>query len=129
GSSAEHVAADVGQPKSGALDRDADRPRSGRSERRVIVASHPARGSLQQAIVADGFVFVRGAVMQRLIAELHPLSDKREFAASWNDLHLDTYMADGGRYRRRRFAVYVADAASIEREPHQPHYQTRDYNA
>ena len=95
----------------------------------MIVASQPARGSLRHAVAADGFVFVRGAVVQQLLAELHRLSDRRDFTASWNDLHLDTYMADGGRYRRRRFAVYAADAASIEREPHQPHYQTRDYNA
>ena len=95
----------------------------------MIVASHPARGPLRQAIVADGFVFVRGPVMQRLLTEMHPLSDEDAFAPSWNDLRLDTYMADGGRYRRRRFAVYSADGASIVREPHQPHYQSRDYNA
>jgi len=27
------------------------------------------------------------------------------FAASWDDLELDTYLADRGRYRRRRHAV------------------------
>jgi hypothetical protein len=38
-------------------------------------------------------------------------------------------MADGGRYRRRRHAVYAASTeASIARAPHQPHYQSRDYN-
>jgi hypothetical protein len=39
-------------------------------------------------------------------------------------------MADGGRYRRRRHAVYTAAAnGAIERAPHQAHYQSRDYNA
>ena len=39
-------------------------------------------------------------------------------------------MADGGRYRRRRHAVYAAAAGgAIVRAPHQPHYQSRDYNA
>ena len=39
-------------------------------------------------------------------------------------------MADGGRYRRRRHAVYAAAAGgTIVRAPHQPHYQSRDYNA
>jgi len=39
-------------------------------------------------------------------------------------------MADGGRYRRRRHAVYAARAGgAIVRAPHQPHYQSRDYNA
>src|SRR5262249_20103651 len=33
------------------------------------------------------------------------------------------------RFRRRRFAVYAADAdGSFAREPHQPHVQAREYN-
>ena len=51
-----------------------------------------------------------------------------EFAKSWDDLGVDTYMADGGRYRRRRFAVFRATNEGIARKPHQPHYQSRDYN-
>lgn len=55
------------------------------------------------------------------------------FADSWNDLGLDRFMADGGRYRRRRFAAFSVspnepDGASVVRKPHQPHYQSRDYN-
>jgi len=52
------------------------------------------------------------------------------FAESWNRLELDTYMADGGRYRRRRYATLSAAAASADLhiEPHQPHYQSVDYN-
>ena len=39
-------------------------------------------------------------------------------------------MADGGRYRRRRHAVFAATADGDQaRLPHQPHYQSRDYNA
>jgi hypothetical protein len=37
-------------------------------------------------------------------------------------------MADGGRYRRRRFGVFRAAPGGITRKPHQPHYQSRDYN-
>lgn len=50
------------------------------------------------------------------------------FADSWNDLGLDRFMADGGRYRKRRFAAFSASPDSIARKPHQPHYQSRDYN-
>jgi hypothetical protein len=50
------------------------------------------------------------------------------FAASWNDLGVDAYMADGGRYRRRRFAAFAVSEKGIIRKPHQPHYQSRDYN-
>jgi hypothetical protein len=38
-------------------------------------------------------------------------------------------MADGGRYRKRRHAAFRADAGGITRKPHQPHYQSRDYNS
>ena len=37
-------------------------------------------------------------------------------------------MADGGRYRRRRFAALRASPSGIVRKPHQPHYQSQDYN-
>jgi hypothetical protein len=58
------------------------------------------------------------------------LSDWQTFADSWNNMPLDEYMADGGRYRRRRYAVLSSQAGSnqITLEPHQPHYQSLDYN-
>src|ERR1700704_1944917 len=37
-------------------------------------------------------------------------------------------MADGGRYRKRRHAVFAVTAAGVVRQPAQPHYQSRDYN-
>jgi len=85
--------------------------------------------SLQSAIAGNGFAFVAAAAMQPLLAASGPLSDWDAFAASWDDLALDTYMADGGRYRRRRHAVYTAGDEGIVRMPHQPHYQSRDYNS
>lgn len=58
------------------------------------------------------------------------LKDWDAYADSWNDLGLDRFMADGGRYRRRRFAAFSATADGVvERKPHQPHYQSRDYNS
>ena len=57
------------------------------------------------------------------------MADWPAFAASWDDLGLDTYMADGGRYRKRRHAAFGARAGEpIDRKPQQPHYQSRDYN-
>src|SRR5580765_634303 len=68
--------------------------------------------------------------MRTLLTGAGSLADWPAFAASWNSLELDHYMADGGRYRRRRHAVFSAAAAgAIVRAPHQPHYQSRDYNA
>ena len=54
--------------------------------------------------------------------------DWRALASSWNDLGPDLYMADGGRYRRRRHAAFIVKNGIAERKPHQPHYQSRDYN-
>ena len=48
---------------------------------------------------------------------------------SWNDMPQDQYMADGGCYRRRRNATLSTSAdGAIKLEPHQPHYQSLDYN-
>ena len=78
-------------------------------------------------IETAGFAFVRQPEMAPLLDNTG-LSDWGSFADSWDDLGVDTYMADGGRYRRRRFAAFRATAGGIVRKPHQPHYQSRDYN-
>lgn len=84
---------------------------------------------LATILAGTGFAFVPAAALREALAAQGPLTDWDAFAASWDDLGLDTYMADGGRYRKRRHAVFVADAAGIRRKPHQPHYQSRDYNS
>ncbi|MCR0981343.1 2OG-Fe dioxygenase family protein [Roseomonas populi] len=51
------------------------------------------------------------------------------FAASWDDLRPDTYMADGGRYRLRRHAIYTAAPGTpLARAPHGPHFQATRFN-
>ena len=88
----------------------------------------PVLAPLAETVAREGFAFLEGADMRALLQGCGPLTDWDVFAASWDDLGLDTYMADGGRYRKRRHAVFAADAAGIRRKPHQPHYQSRDYN-
>jgi hypothetical protein len=88
-----------------------------------------AAPSIQAAIQRDGYAFVDGPVMRELLAAAGSLGDWEVFAGSWNTLALDTYMKDGGRYRRRRHAVFGTDGdAPLVRGPHQPHYQTLEYN-
>jgi hypothetical protein len=82
---------------------------------------------IARLVAKDGFALVRGPAM-RGVLEYAGLADWDSFAASWNDLGVDKYMADGGRYRRRRFAVFRATQEGVARKPHQPHYQSRDYN-
>ena len=91
----------------------------------VTVASS---ASLQSAVAQDGFAFVQGAAMREILMPWGARSDWPRFADSWNDLEVDTYMADGGRYRRRRYAVFTVDPHGIRRERHQPHFQALDYN-
>jgi hypothetical protein len=79
------------------------------------------------AVERNGFAFVRAPEMRAVLDEAG-LADWDSFAGSWDDLGVDMYMADGGRYRRRRFACFRAGAAGVRRKPHQPHYQSRDYN-
>src|SRR4029077_16305452 len=62
---------------------------------------------LAAAIADAGFAFVHGGEMRPLFG---PMADWPAFAASWDDLGLDTYMADGGRYRKRRHAAFAARA-------------------
>jgi hypothetical protein len=86
--------------------------------------------SVHAAISADGFAFVHGTAMREMLEPFGSLADWPRFADSWNDLHLDTYMADGGRYRKRRHGVFEVEdeETAIRRLPHQPHYQTLEYN-
>lgn len=82
----------------------------------------------QYALRDQAYAFAHADEMRSALAAHGNLSDWQEFAESWNDLGLDTYMADQGRYRRRRHAVFEATADGIQRLPHQPHFQTLDYN-
>ncbi len=89
-----------------------------------------AEADLHATLSRDGFAFVSHSAMRELLEAVGGLGDWTSFAASWNDLALDTYLADFGRYRRRRHAVYRIDLrGEIAREAHQPHYQSRAYNS
>ena len=81
-------------------------------------------------ITTQAFAFVGADAMRPLLNSPEMLGDWQRFVSSWNDLHLDRYLPDGHRYRRRRHATLSARAgdptAMLER--HQPHFQSIDYN-
>ncbi|WNL45491.1 2OG-Fe dioxygenase family protein [Dyella sp. BiH032] len=82
--------------------------------------------ALRGLLRADGFAFVAHRAMQDLLGGM---ADWAAFAASWNDLGPDDYLAAKGRQRRRRHAVFAAGPEGpFERREHQPHYQSLDYN-
>ena len=86
--------------------------------------------SLERLLADSGYAFVRASTMREVLEASGPLSDWPTFAASWDDLEIDQYLAEGERCRRRRFAVYAIGAnGAIEREAHAPHYQPPAYNA
>ncbi len=82
---------------------------------------------------SGGFAFLDAATSRAWIAAHGALADWEAFAASWNGMARDHYMADGGRYRRRRHAVFQAGPENAGgrgavRAAHQPHYQSRHHN-
>ena len=90
----------------------------------------PSPQDVSLALAGPGFAFVPGAVMRAMLALQGPLDDWDALTDSWNRLELDEYMADHGRYRRRRHAVYAASpGAGIVLAPPQPHFQSLEYNA
>lgn len=87
------------------------------------------RSDLIRHLDADGYAFVGGVAMRSLLEAGGVLADWPAFAASWDSLGPDPYLEISGRHRRRRHAVFsIAAAGAPHREPHQPHYQSRDYN-
>jgi hypothetical protein len=93
----------------------------------MLLAMTDCLAPIADTIARDGFAFIHAPEMQAVL-EPAGLRDWRRFAGSWDALGVDAYMADGGRYRRRRFAAFRGTAEGIARKPHQPHYQSRDYN-
>lgn len=86
---------------------------------------------LEEKVRRDGFAFARAAEVRALLARgrAGALADWERFAASWDDLRPDAHMADGGRDRLRRHAVFTAAPGGAARPaPRRPHYQSRDYN-
>lgn len=85
--------------------------------------------ALVEPLRRNGFEFVEAEAMRRLLLQVGGLADWNLFAASWNDLAPDEYLAQVGRHRRRRHAVYAAvDGGPVTRASHQPHYQSSNYN-
>lgn len=85
-------------------------------------------GSIAEGLTnGPGFVAVEAPHFRSLAGEA-ALADWSTFAQSWDRLEMDEYMRDGGRFRRRRFARFLATGGTLTREPHGPHFQSREYN-
>ncbi|ALG08374.1 2OG-Fe dioxygenase family protein [Kibdelosporangium phytohabitans] len=56
--------------------------------------------------------------------------DWAHFAANWEDLKLDAFMADGGKYRYRRYGQYelYPHTNELNALPHEPYRQEKFFN-
>jgi hypothetical protein len=86
----------------------------------------PGLPLLRDQLAADGLTRLSSGQTFALLDDA--AAGWADFAASWGGLGPDLYMADGGRYRRRRHATFRREGSRFVRQPHQPHYQSRDYN-
>lgn len=82
---------------------------------------------IASAIQANGFAIASADS----IAELTQASvaDLNSLRMHWQDLPRDPYLKDGGRYRFRRHASYMATGTDLMMVPHRAHWQSLDYNA
>jgi hypothetical protein len=75
----------------------------------------------------QGFARLRPAEMAASLPV--PPAALAEFAESWNRLEVDRFMADGGRYRRRRHTSFNAlPGRAPLRNLHRPHFQATVHN-
>lgn len=82
---------------------------------------------IADAMQTRGFVLVPAEGMRPLAPDATGPT-WATFVDSWNDLPPDQHMADGGRYRRRRFACFTTTGRDMVREQHQAHFQHIVYN-
>lgn len=81
------------------------------------------------ALGAEGYLFLPAPQFKPFLETCGGSADWNSFATSWQRLPLDLHMADGGRYRRRRHAVFrLAATGLLTRQLHRPHFQHLAYN-
>jgi hypothetical protein len=89
-----------------------------------------AARDLDAALARQGYAVLgaRGADgMEGLLRA--PIESLAAWSRFWDDLPPDTYLRDGGRYRRRRHGSFIAEDGSVQPQPQRPHWQPVDYNA
>jgi hypothetical protein len=112
------------------LDAPVTAPALGEAPPRASAGLEPpitAPERLADALRGDGRAVLSPAGLRACVgagsAELQALR------GAWNDLPPDTYLRDGGRYRRRRHASYVIDRGTLQHVPRRAHWQPLEYNA
>lgn len=81
-------------------------------------------------LAAQGYVRLTGTELRALMGPAGTDAALAPFFESWSRLEVDAFMADGGRYRRRRIANFAASPGvpGHVRGPHRPHFQAVVHN-
>jgi len=82
---------------------------------------------LTHALRNEGYALLAPADVAALSGT--PLAQLNELAASWDNLALDNYLKDGGRYRKRRHSCFVQSGEALQQSAHRAHWQPVEYNA
>jgi hypothetical protein len=78
-----------------------------------------------------GYAILAAADVFKLVAanQSGQTASLNELIDSWNDLAIDAYLKDGGRYRKRRHSSIVCQGQHLSVSPHRAHWQPVEYNA
>jgi hypothetical protein len=83
--------------------------------------------NLQTQIKEKGFVLLKPEDLLKL--SQHSFKEWSSHFSSWNNLADDTYLKDGGRYRKRRHSSVTVLGDTISVISHRAHWQPLSYNA
>lgn len=82
---------------------------------------------LSDTLQSDGYGVLSPASVAAFIGAT--LSELESVKADWDDLPLDNFLKDGGRYRRRRHSSFIVEQGCVTQVTHRAHYQPLEYNA
>ena len=79
------------------------------------------------ALAEDGYAVLAPQGLAEWLGA--PLAELEALRPDWDQLPPDEYLKDGGRYRTRRHACFIADGHALRQVPHRAHWQPVEYNA
>jgi len=94
---------------------------------RAIPPPKTPLADVDRELRANGFAVLSSGDLERLAGGDGAGLDR--LRACWDDLPIDAWLRDGGRYRRRRHGCFVVRGESVAAHPHRAHWQPLDYNA
>jgi hypothetical protein len=82
---------------------------------------------VEAALRRDGYAIVHPGALASWLPQ--GPAGLQALQPAWDDLPPDTYLRDGGRYRRRRHSCFVVEGPRVAAVPHRAHWQPLEYNA